>query len=94
LKYAPNGGEVTLRIFSDEKSAIIEIIDNGQGIPVSEYERVFDAFYRIPGSLGEGSGLGLAIAKEAAIKLGGTLSLHARQKNSGLVVRYSQARQR
>lgn len=94
LKYTPEGGEVTLRLFSDETSVVIEIIDNGSGIPASEYRRVFDAFYRIPGSVGEGSGLGLAIAREAATRLGGTLSLHVRQENRGLVVRYSQARKR
>lgn len=94
LKYTPEGGEVTLRLFSDETNVVIEIIDNGLGIPASEYQRVFEAFYRIPGSVGEGSGLGLAIAREAATRLGGALSLHVRQENCGLVVRYSQARKR
>ncbi len=94
LKYTPEGGEVTLRLSSDETNVVIEIIDNGLGIPASEYQRVFDAFYRIPGSVGEGSGLGLAIAREAATRLGGALSLHVRQENCGLVVRYSQARKR
>jgi len=91
MKYTQEGGEVTIRLLSDESGAIIEIVDNGPGIPVSESERVFDSFYQMPGSAGEGSGLGLAIAKEAAIRLGGVLSLHERQGNSGLVLRYRQA---
>lgn len=70
---------MTLRLLSDENSAVIEIVDNGPGIPVSESKRVFDSFYRMPGSAGEGSGLGLARAKEAATRLGGILSLHERQ---------------
>lgn len=93
LKYAPEGGEVTLRLLSDEDSAVIEVIDNGPGIQVSERDRVFDAFYRMPGAAGEGNGLGLAIAREAAMRLGGKVSLHARQEGTGLVFRYRQRRE-
>jgi two-component system OmpR family sensor kinase len=90
LKHTPEGGEITLRLFAEGDRAIIEIADNGPGIPLSERERVFDAFYRMPGMGGEGSGLGLAIAREAAAQLGGTVSLHERQGGSGLVFRYQQ----
>ena len=92
LKYTPYGGEVTLRLLPDNGNAIIEIIDNGLGIPVSEREKVFDAFYRMPDTAGEGSGLGLAIAQEAAIRMGATVSLHERQDGSGLIFRYRQRR--
>ncbi len=90
LKYAPEGGEVTLRLLLDNDSAVIEIVDNGPGIPLSERERVFDSFYRMPGATDEGSGLGLAIAREAAVRLGGTVSLHERPVGPGLVFRYRQ----
>lgn len=93
LRYTPEGGEVTLRLLSDNGDPIIEVVDNGPGIPASERERVFDAFYRLPDS-GEGSGLGLAIAREAATRLGGDVSLHQRQDGNGLVFRYRQARHR
>ncbi len=92
LKYTPEGGEVTLRLITEGTSAIIEIVDNGPGIPASERERVFDSFYRMPGTTGEGSGLGLAIAREAASRLGGKASLHERQQSAGLVFRYQQMR--
>ncbi len=91
LKYTPKGGEVTLRLLSDHDSAVIEVVDNGLGIPVSERVRVFDSFYRMPGTTGEGSGLGLSIAREAAIRQGGAVSLHERQGGSGLVFRYQQS---
>jgi len=91
LKYTPEGGEVTLRLLPGDKDDVIEVVDNGQGIPVSERERVFDSFYRISGASGEGSGLGLAIAREAANRLGGTVSVHERQEGGGLVFRYQQA---
>lgn len=91
LKYTLEGGEVTLRLLPSDKDAVIEVVDNGLGIPVSERERVFDSFYRIPGVSGEGSGLGLAIAREAANRLGGTVSVHERSEARGLVFRYRQA---
>lgn len=69
---------------------LIEIIDNGPGIPTSEHARIFDPFYRLPGTTGEGRGLGLAIAKEAASHLRGTLSVQARPESSGLIFRYRQ----
>jgi len=91
LKYTLEGGEVTLRLLPGDKESLIEVVDNGQGIPISERERIFDSFYRIPGVSGEGSGLGLAIAREAANRLGGTVSVHERSEVRGLVFRYRQA---
>ncbi len=90
IKYTPEGGEVTLKIYSIGNRAIFEIIDNGPGIPVSELSRVFDPFYRLPGTNVEGSGLGLAIAVEAAASQGGSVSLHNRPEGTGLIFRYSQ----
>lgn len=94
LKYTQEGGEVTLRLLSDDDHAVIEVVDNGPGIPVAERERVFDAFYRMPGATGEGSGLGLSIAADAANRLGGALSLYERHEGPGLVFRYRQKRNR
>ena len=90
LKYAPAGGIVTLRLSLVNEDAVVEIIDNGPGIPASERARVFDPFYRSPGAAGEGSGLGLAIAMEAAACEGGRVSLLDRQDGPGLIFRYSQ----
>lgn len=92
LKYTPHGGEVTLWLQSSYYDDIIEVVDNGPGIPAAELERAFDPFYRLPGTSGEGSGLGLAIAREAAIRLGGTLTVHPREHGSGLIFRYRQRR--
>ncbi|NNM69281.1 MAG: two-component sensor histidine kinase [Gallionella sp.] len=90
LKYTPENGVVTLRLLSDADSAVIEVVDNGPGIPAPERERVFDAFYRMPDSSGQGSGLGLAIAREAAVRSGGVVSLHDRGMEPGTVFRYRQ----
>jgi two-component system OmpR family sensor kinase len=90
IKYAPKDGKVTLRLLAEMNSAIIEVIDNGPGIPLSERERVFDPFYRTHNTITEGSGLGLTIASEAANSLGGYLSLHE-TPGGGLIIRYRQA---
>ncbi len=92
MKYTPEGGEVTLRLLPGDIEDVIEVVDNGPGIPASERDRVFEPFYRMPDAFGEGSGLGLAIAREAAIRLGGVLSLHEPEKGRGLVLRYRQVR--
>ena len=92
LKYTQQDGEVTLRLLSEGAHAVLEIVDNGPGVPRADRERVFDAFYRTPDAAGEGSGLGLAIAADAASRLGGALALHARQDGHGLVFRYRQRR--
>ncbi len=91
IKYTPAGGKVTLRLLTDNDDAVIEIVDNGPGIPVLEREKVFDPFYRVQDTVVAGSGLGLAIAREAAARLGGTLSLHDVQEGGGVILRYTQA---
>ena len=90
LKYTPEGGEVTIRLSMDGGDAFVEIIDNGPGIPDSYRKRVFDPFYRMPDTQGNGSGLGLAIAREAALRMGGQITLHDRPDGVGSIFRYQQ----
>jgi two-component system OmpR family sensor kinase len=92
LKYVPEGGEVTLQLRVEGPNAVVEIIDNGPGIPATQRTRAFDPFYRLPGAAGEGSGLGLSIAREAAARQGGDLSLFERRGGRGLVFHYQQPR--
>ena len=55
--------------------AVLSVDDSGPGIAPAERERVFDRFYRVPGSAPGGSGLGLAIVKAIAQGLGGQVRL-------------------
>jgi two-component system sensor histidine kinase TctE len=66
LSYTPCGGQITVRCGTRGREVYLEVEDNGPGIPEGERERVFERFYRLPGSAGEGSGLGLAIVQEIA----------------------------
>jgi two-component system, OmpR family, sensor kinase len=90
LKYAPPDSEVTVHIYREGNEAIIDVIDQGSGIPETERERVFEPFYRMEGASGEGSGLGLAIAREAAVSLSGSVSLIAHSSGKGTIFRYRQ----
>jgi len=90
LRYTPAGGEVTVRIASEQGNAILQVIDNGPGIPQAEIERVFDAFYRLPSNTQIGSGLGLAIARSIADQFKGSVSLDNRTNGTGIIFTYSQ----
>ena len=90
LRYTPNGGEVTVRIGCENGDAILQVIDNGPGIPEEALERVFDPFYRLPNNTQMGSGLGLAIAKSIADQFHGSVSLKNRTDGTGLIFSYRQ----
>ncbi|MGW8394746.1 sensor histidine kinase N-terminal domain-containing protein [Pseudoduganella sp. HUAS MS19] len=66
LRYTPRGGAVTVRVRRTGKQGLLEVEDNGPGIPATERGKVFERFYRILGSNTEGSGLGLPIVREVA----------------------------
>ncbi|MGM0413705.1 MAG: ATP-binding protein [Bacillota bacterium] len=66
-KFSPDESKITLVVDSDEKNAIVKVIDNGVGIPEDEIENIWERFYKLdkartPGSAG--SGLGLSICRE------------------------------
>ncbi len=64
LRHTPSGGEVTLSVLQAGLLARFEVADTGVGIPAEHQGRVFEKFFRVPGSQSEGAGLGLAIARE------------------------------
>ncbi|HXX69048.1 MAG TPA: ATP-binding protein [Polyangiaceae bacterium] len=66
LKYGGTPPVITLRARLGHDGVILEVIDNGEGIPHREHRRIFEKFYRIDDRLArmrEGSGLGLSIVK-------------------------------
>jgi two-component system sensor histidine kinase TctE len=65
LRYGNDGGHVTVIVEGGPKPSIT-VLDDGPGIPEAERERIFERFYRLPGSAGEGCGLGLSIVQEIA----------------------------
>ncbi|WP_442902190.1 sensor histidine kinase [Francisella sp. 19X1-34] len=64
IKYTPNGGSIEIYSYKESNNIIVEIKDNGIGVPPENIDRIFDRFYRETGTGEEGSGLGLAIVTE------------------------------
>lgn len=77
LHYTPSGGSVTVRCGSEDRYPYLSVDDTGPGIPEWAREKVFERFYRLPGTPGEGAGLGLAIVKEVAQNHGATVQFVA-----------------
>lgn len=91
VHYTPAGGRVDLRVHQAQGEVWIDVIDNGPGIPVSERQRVFEAFHRAASADQPGSGLGLAIVASIAQRLGGKVELLDGPGGVGLHFRYRQA---
>jgi signal transduction histidine kinase len=75
---------VRVALRSDGGTAVVEVADDGPGVPDDQAERVFERFARVEGDRTRaehavsGTGLGLAIARGTAVRHGGTLELAAR----------------
>lgn len=63
--YGRENGNIIVRL-KPGFSPTLSVEDDGPGIPASEMDKIFERFYRIPGSPGDGCGLGLPIVKEIA----------------------------
>jgi PAS domain S-box-containing protein len=83
IKYSPAGGDVTARLSRQSGKegawAILEIADQGLGIPEADLTRIFERFGRgsnVAASI-EGSGIGLTGARQIAEQHGGTITVHS-----------------
>lgn len=90
IRYNRPGGTVTVRVGEGMGAGpVMEVEDDGPGIPEAERGRVFERFYRLdrPGEPPRtGSGLGLAIVRALADRLGASVRLDAGQDGKGLKV--------
>ncbi len=89
VRYTPAGGRVDVSVERSPATpaqALIRVMDNGPGIAREERERVFDRFYRRPGTRSPGSGLGLAIVTAIAAAHGATVELGQGADGRGLAV--------
>jgi len=87
LTYCEKGARITVRFFKKGDQAIVEVEDNGPGIPVDEQVKIFERFYRIPGGSEEGCGLGLPIVKEIISRHSGHISIINENSKVGTVFR-------
>jgi two-component system sensor histidine kinase KdpD len=73
--YTPEGSAVSIRVFIDDKDCVLMISDNGPGFPKDALPRIFEKFYRVPGTRAGGTGLGLSIAKGFIAAHNGTIKV-------------------
>jgi two-component system sensor histidine kinase TctE len=87
LEYSPERAKVTVRCGVDDGHCFLEVEDNGRGVEQAYRERVFEPFFRLPGTSGTGSGLGLAIAREVALAHGARIEIRDPASGQGTLVR-------
>ncbi|RQO36353.1 two-component sensor histidine kinase [Herminiimonas sp. KBW02] len=85
VRYTPAYGRVDVSVSSADGYALLQVSDNGPGIPAADRERVFDRFYRREGSGVSGSGLGLFIARTIAAQHDATIELGNPDDGQGLL---------
>jgi PAS domain S-box-containing protein len=85
-KYTPRGGKVTLRAELRNGEIVIQVEDNGPGIPPEAQARLFERFYRVKNTEEKvsGTGLGLAIVKSVAEKHAGRVFVES-EPNQGSI---------
>jgi two-component system OmpR family sensor kinase len=92
VRFSPPGGEVAIRMGRERELVVLEVADQGPGVPAAERERIFGRFYQAdparPTRDTHGTGLGLAIARVIADLHGATLVV-AESPAGGAVFRVS-----
>jgi two-component system, OmpR family, phosphate regulon sensor histidine kinase PhoR len=80
VRYTERAGSITVRVMRDGGQAVIQVSDDGIGIPLKAQARVFERFYRVDEGRSRdlgGSGLGLAIVKHVTDLYGGRVELQS-----------------
>jgi signal transduction histidine kinase len=90
IRYNEAGGSVVIRLFDDDGRHVVDVEDDGPGVPDAEREKIFTRFYRLNRDQSRvGSGLGLAIVQSLAASLNAEIGMSAGANGCGLRVRIS-----
>ena len=84
IKFTPDGGQISMKVYREGEYICIEIKDNGIGIPQEKLETIFDRFYQVDGDetrKSGGAGIGLAVTRELVYLLDGSIEV---KSNPGL----------
>ena len=82
VKYTPEGGRITLRIATQERTLTVQVEDTGYGIPVHQQKNVFQKFFRADNIIDkdtEGTGLGLYLVSLIIHVLHGTIDVYSEE---------------
>ncbi len=77
IRHSPNGGRIDVRAVPDGQRVRFEVQDQGPGIAPEYRQRIFEKFFRVPGTKGEGVGLGLYISREIVLAHGGDMGVES-----------------
>ncbi len=76
IRYSYENGEIVIKVMQPDNNTVeIGVQDFGIGIEPSYQKKIFDRFFRVPGSAKKGNGLGLAISKEFMDAMGGQIGV-------------------
>nr|WP_169806381.1 HAMP domain-containing sensor histidine kinase [Herbidospora sakaeratensis] len=84
---------ITVTVRAEDGTAVLEVLDDGDGVATADRERVFERFTRLDAARDRdsgGTGLGLAIAREIAHAHGGTLTIEDSERGARFVLRLPQ----
>jgi hypothetical protein len=80
VKYSPKKAEIKIEVFKKEDHLVIEVKDNGIGIPEEDLDKVFTRYFRAANVLNmQGTGIGLNIAKTHLENLGGSIAIESKE---------------
>ncbi len=79
IRHTPEGGRVSIHVGRSSGATRFEVTDTGEGIEPEYQKRVFEKFFRVPGSTSSGgAGLGLSISRDIVEAHGGEIGLQSR----------------
>ena len=78
IKFTPDGGKISMTCRAEHDRILLELKDNGVGIPKDKLQAVFEPFVQVNRGYAtpqEGTGLGLSISRDLARRMGGDLTV-------------------
>lgn len=87
IRYCNEGGHVVVKVYQQQHEIVLEVQDNGPGIPIELQSRVFERFFRVLGNKSPGSGLGMAIVQQITTLHNGRVILESPSIGTGLIVK-------
>lgn len=78
IRYSNDNSQIKISILQTGDRVKISVIDYGQGIDDQYKNKIFDRYFRVPGTEKEGTGLGLAISKEFIEAQGGQITVNSK----------------
>lgn len=94
IKYSPPGSTVTVKVYRDQSAIVIQVDDEGPGVPEAYRQKIFEEFFRIPGTSERGFGLGLYIARKLVQAHRGAIWVEGREPRGSRFIVSLPARER